>query len=292
MRALAKRLHPQRIRRTCGAASCVRESAAFVANELRDAPITRQYRLRETGLLAQVRHPLLDMWAIEEMFRFRVYDPPAPVARALRGLQRPIRIADLGGHVGYFGLFMRRLFPDASIVSFEPDPDNVALLRRCIEANQLQDRWDVVQACAAVADGTVEFASSYHLSRMYPPSEQPLEEIQRRISAAFPFMEGTALLQPELRQVQARDVFPFLTDADLVKMDIEGAEWGILADLRFAELRASAVVLEYHQIYTSEPNPEAVLVRDFERAGFQAGEPERGGDAGVIWAWRDDVRSS
>ncbi|MDX6667888.1 MAG: hypothetical protein QOK04_1268, partial [Solirubrobacteraceae bacterium] len=196
MNTLARRFHPQRIRRTLGAASCVRERAAFVANELRDARRTRQYRLRNSGLFTQVRHPLLDMWGVEEMFRFRVYEPPPPVARALSTLQRPIRIADIGGHVGFFALFMRQLFPDAHIVSFEPDPDNGRLLKRNIEANRLQDRWELVEASAATTDGTVEFASSYHLSRMNPPSDRPLEEMERRISAAFPFMEGTALLQP------------------------------------------------------------------------------------------------
>jgi FkbM family methyltransferase len=292
MRAVGKRLHPQRIRRTFGAASCVRESARFVVNELRDVPMTRQYRLRTSGLRAQVRHPLLDMWLVEETFRFRTYEPPAEVVAALDRLGRPIRIADLGGHVGFFGLFVHQSFPVADVVSFEPDPDNARLLMRCIEANGLQERWRVVEACAATGEGVVEFASSYHLSRMAPASERPLDEMQRRITSAFPFMEGTALVGSEHRQVASVDVFPFLADVDLVKMDIEGTEWEILADGRFAELDAAAVVLEYHPTYAPEPDAEALVMRELARAGFEVGAPVRGWDAGLIWAWRDPGRSS
>ncbi len=79
-RALGKRLHPQRIRRTLGAASCVRGRGRFVFNEMRDVPAEREYELRESGLTAVVRHPLLDMWAIEEMFRLHAYRPPPGAA--------------------------------------------------------------------------------------------------------------------------------------------------------------------------------------------------------------------
>ena len=40
------------------------------------------------------------------------------------------------------------------------------------------------------------------------------------------------------------DVLGQIAEADLVKMDIEGGEWGILADPRIARQRA--LVLEYH----------------------------------------------
>jgi FkbM family methyltransferase len=228
------------------------------------------------------------MWVIEEMFRFRAYEPPARVRRALEALDRPIRIVDLGGHIGCFGLFMRRLFPDASILSFEPDPDNVRVLRRCIEANALTDRWRVVESCAATSDGQVEFSSNFHLSRMAPASDHGLDEIHERIGVAFQFLEGTSLLEAERRQVASRDVFPFLADADLVKIDIEGAEWEILADRRFAELEAAAVVLEYHPSYGPHGDAEGVVQRELERAGYEPGPPIPGTDAGMMWAWKPD----
>jgi FkbM family methyltransferase len=250
MHAIAKRVHPQRIRRTLAAASCVHESARFAGRELRDVPMTCEYRLRRSGLLAQVRHPLIDMWVVEELFRFRIYKPPARVTSLLETVNRPIQILDLGGYVGLFGLYMRELFPDADVVSLEPDPYNARLMKRCIERNHLGERWRVVEACAATRDGTVDFTSNFSLSRMAAESNNGIEEMRRRITGAFPFMEGAALLESEDLRVASRDVFPFLANADLVKIDIEGAEWEILADPRLADLEAVALVLEYHPVYT------------------------------------------
>ena len=225
------------------------------------------------------------MWVLEEIFRFRVYEPPAPVRRALAAIERPVRILDLGGHVGFFGMFMRGLLPDPSIVSLEPDPRNFDLLRRCIEANGLQQRWRAIRACAATADGTAEFQSSFHLSRIAAPSDDSLREFQTRVGDTFPFLEGTSLLSAERREVACRDVFPLLAEADLVKIDIEGGEWEILADQRVAELEAVAVVLEYHPI-GAPPDPEGALQHALERAGYQVVPPVRGVDAGMVWAWR------
>ena len=53
----------------------------------------------------------------------------------------------------------------------------------------------------------------------------------------------------------AADVFPYLEGADLVKIDIEGGEWPILSDPRFAELEARALVLEYHPHLCPGPDP-------------------------------------
>jgi FkbM family methyltransferase len=292
LHALAKRLHPQRIRRTLGAASCVREPVRFVVNELRDIPIVARYQLRESGLLAEVRHPLLDMWVLEEMFRFRVYEPPAPVAASLAALGRPVRIADLGGHVGFFGLYMRGLFPSASVVSFEPDPRNATILRRCVEANGLADAWRVIEACAATSEGTTEFSSSFHLSRMAPASDGSLDALQHGISSAFPFLEGTALLETEHRSVACHDVFPCLLDADLVKVDIEGGEWEIFADERLRELDAAAVVIEYHPAYAPERDAQGTIERELHGAGYVTRTGAPGADAGMMWAWKAAGRSS
>ena len=265
------------------------DPARFVANELRDRPIERQYRLRRSRLIAGVRHPLLDMWALEEIFRFRAYDPPAGAMNALRGLGRPPRLLDLGGHIGLFGLFFTELFSQAAITSFEPDPDNARRLRACVAANGLSSRWSVVEACAAEADGVAELASDYHLSRVTSggEEEQGLAEMHSRIGAAFSFLEDTALLEARGCEVEARDVFPYFPDADFLKMDIEGSEWRLLADGRFGSLGARALVLEYHPVYCPHPDPEAFVVEALSNAGSETGEPRRSDDAGTLWAWRE-----
>lgn len=46
--------------------------------------------------------------------------------------------------------------------------------------------------------------------------------------------------------VAAADVLPYLADTDLVKMDIEGGEWEILADPRLGARLHQALVLGHH----------------------------------------------
>jgi FkbM family methyltransferase len=269
----------------------VREPVRLVVNELADVPRVRRYTLRSSGLRATVRHPLLDTWALEEIFRFRVYAPPPEALGALQALESRLRILDLGGNVGMFALYMREIFPDADIVSFEPDPENARVLRDCIGANQLSGVWQLVEACAAPSDGTVEFTSSYHLSQISVGSDEALIAKQRRIAASLPFLEGSPLLRCERRTVASRDVFPFLENADLVKIDIEGGEWALLDDPRFTTLDAAVVVLEYHPRYR-DGDGEAGVKAALSGAGYSLGESLPSDDAAVLWAWKPGPRSS
>ena len=278
------RLTSDRLRRTLGAAACVRERWRFVMTELRDKDTQSQYRLRQSGLAVNMRHPLLDMWVLEEVFRHGAYELPDGPAHALHRLGRAPVVADLGGHIGLFGLFVLSQFPDARIESYEPDPDNARVLADTIEANGRRGAWRLIEACAATADGSIEFDSSFHLSGIARGSA--LESKQEQVAAAFPFLSGRRLLTPERRRVQARDAFPHLLGADLIKMDIEGGEWEILADPRFAEIGASALVLEYHPPYGPHADAEAVVRGHLARAGLESGPVIPGDDAATLWAWR------
>ncbi|MBA2794832.1 MAG: FkbM family methyltransferase [Thermoleophilaceae bacterium] len=274
-----------RLRRTLGAAACVRERMRFVGRELRGVRSEHGYRLRGSGLTAQIRHPLLDMWVLEEIFRFGAYEPPEQVIEAMGPLGGRPRILDLGGHVGLFALSVLTRFEYATVVSLEPDPRNAPVLRRCIEANGLGHRWRLVEACAATREGPVEFESDFHLSGVAGRGGQ-LAGKHAEIGDAFGFMQGTPLMSSERHVVQARDVLPLTTEADLLKIDIEGGEWEILADPRFADTSAIAVVLEYHAAYTDEPDARGAARGLLAEAGFETLVSRDEGGAGVIWAWR------
>jgi FkbM family methyltransferase len=275
----------QRLKRALGAASCVRESGRFVVNELRNSgpPVEREYRLRESGMRALIRQPLLDAWILEEVFRLRVYEPPSEAAAALDAIDHPLRVLDLGGHVGLFGLFALGRFPHSSVVSFEPDPSNRTILRRCIERNGLEDRWSLVEACAAAAQRRVEFASAAHLSSARPAHAGVLED---PITEVFPFLRGSPLFRPMRTTVDAVDVFPHLGQADLAKIDIEGGEWELIADARWPEIRPRVLILEYHPREGERGTAEASLGTALEGAGYELGTFDWSGWAGSVWAWR------
>jgi hypothetical protein len=89
--------------------------------------------------------------------------------------------------------------------------------------------------------------------------------------------------------VPAVDVFEHLADADLVKLDIQGSEWAILADPRLVAIPARAIVLEYHPRLAPSAAPHEDAVRLLRSAGFRTSSAvvdEHAGE-GTIWAWRD-----
>jgi FkbM family methyltransferase len=236
-------------------ASLVRERRRFVRNELRPGPGTATYHLRKSGVAVAIRHHTGDVMVLDEIFSQGEYEPPPGVP--LRNVSSAV---DLGANVGLFGAWLLGTFPDARIVAYEADPANAAVHRLTIEANGLADQWRLVEAFAGTRSGTTSLVAGLHAVSH----------------------EGKGI------DVRVVDVLPGLVDADLVKIDIEGAEWPILADPRFRELRARVVVLEYHVQGSPAPDPSAAAERALADASYEvvhAGRKPAFG-AGILWGFR------
>jgi FkbM family methyltransferase len=236
-------------------ASPVQRRLRFLAREALRRHDVRGYRLRESGAVIHVRHGTPDVAALGEVFYERQYEPPTAVATFLAGLERPPAILDLGANVGYFTVDASLRFPGSRIVAFEPDRANAELMRRTLKANGLEA--DLVEAAASTADGEVPFAQGgFTLSRIEPGGEP----------------------------VPAVDVVPRLPEFDLAKVDIEGGEWALLADGRFAETAPRALVLEFH---THLAPPGADAEQTLAEAGYSIERRLPFGEGhGLLWALR------
>jgi hypothetical protein len=87
--------------------------------------------------------------------------------------------------------------------------------------------------------------------------------------------------------IEVIDIFPLLIGKkiDLLKMDIEGGEYEILADARFGELNITAIVMEWHA--RSETSDDKTwCVRRLEGLGFQVHEIFSQSTNGMFWATR------
>ena len=155
--------------------------------------VTATYHLRESGVAVAIRHRTGDVLVLDEIFSQLEYEPPPGVEL------RPVgRAVDLGANTSFIGHPAPGLgrCPDAEIVAYEADPANAAVHRLAIEANGPGERWRLVEAFAGTQAGTTGFTTGLHA-----------------VSHAG---EGI--------EVSVVDVLPQLKDADLVKIDIEGAE--------------------------------------------------------------------
>lgn len=241
------------------------EPLRFMRAELRAEPAIATYTLRSTRLKACYRHHSPDMGALTDIFVAREYDFPPAIARRVAEHER-LRVLDLGGHVGYFALFAFSALPSPEVVSFEPDPANGDVLARCIALNGLDGRWQLRRACAATADGSVAFRAEGSTG-------------SHRVPAA----NGAGTIQ-----VAAIDVLPMLGRFDLVKLDIEGAEWDILHDPRFAEMAPPILALEYHVRGSRTPRPSEEAHALLAAGGYRVLPiTEKYGTMGSVWAFKE-----
>lgn len=244
-------------------ASLVCERRRFIRNELRSDPITTTYRLRESGVVVALRQPGADVMALDQIFSQREHEFPAPVLRSLGTLPGPLRVVDLGANVGLFGAWLLGRFPTARILAFEADPENAAVHKVAIDANGASDRWQLVEAFAGTRAGTTRFVPGL-----------------LGLSHAADDAAGI--------DVPVVDVLPDLKTADLVKIDIEGAEWPLLDDPRLRELSARVIVLEYHARGCPSADPREAAQSRLASVGYEiihsAQKPAVG--RGLLWGWR------
>jgi FkbM family methyltransferase len=250
-------------------ASLVRERSRFVRNELRQRSVIATYRLRESGVGVTLRHHSGDVMVLDEIFSQHEYEFPEPAADILASVSGPLVVADLGANIGLFGAWLLGRFPSARIVGFEADPGNAAVHRSTITANAGTADWHLVEAFAAPAPGRVSFAAGSHATSHEGRDEGAIE-------------------------VEAVDVFERIDGVDLLKIDVEGSEWPLLEDPRFAETDASVVVLEYHAEGCPQPDPAAAAETALVDAGYKVvsvtSKPAYG--AGVLWGLRCSAQSS
>jgi len=230
-----------------------------------------QYELRRSGLKFHIRHRTGDVAILNKVFGRNggrdTYTPPPEVVAAIGSTRAP-KILDVGANIGLFGVFALERWPNAQITAFEPDEDNRRVLCRTVAANALGDRWTVVDKAVSNAVGELSFVPGL------------------RAEAHIAAEEETGTIT-----VPTVDLFEQQGDGvDLIKLDIEGGEWTILADPRLSALKTSVIRLEWHTMLCPATDARAEAIRLLRAGGFTRildadyEQPRNG----VLWALRED----
>ncbi len=193
----------------------------------------------------------------------------------MKGLGYPLReaptVIDIGANAGYFSLFALSRFRGSRVFAFEPVPANFRLLKRQRELNPKADMTCVPKAVAGQA-GELELA--FDSADAFSTSATVL---------------GGASGQPDTIRVAAitlRDIFAehHIDRCDLLKLDCEGAEYGILYGCSSEDLRRiRQIAMEVHRGPGPEENIDA-LDKFLRTNGFKT----RWRPVGMLWAWRED----
>lgn len=127
-------------------------------------------------------------------------------------------VADVGAHAGTYTLLAAaRVGPTGQVVAFEPDAAARWQLRANLSLNRFEDRVQVSAAAASDAEGTTTFFArpGETVGSLVPPqrSDDPSAPHQ-------PVSVDTLALDPFFAKLGR--------DPDVVKIDVEGAEFAVL----------------------------------------------------------------
>ena len=180
--------------------------------------------------------------------------------------ERPV-VLDIGAQIGCFSLAVAERLPDASVHAYEASPSTARWLTRNVAYNGLAGRVRAYAVAVSDHDGTLELADNVHASAL----------------------NGLTATEGAMVTVPCRTFAGVVADAggrvDLVKLDTEGAEYGIVLGSRpedWAGVRT--LVMEYHDV---PGHSWAELAEFLATAGLHevAHEPA-GPRQGTVWLRR------
>ena len=210
----------------------------------------------------RVRTRLRDIGSPVEVFGQREYD------FSVIDWTRARAVVDLGAHIGAFVLWVAALGP-ARVFALEPNPEAGRLLAENLERAGLGGRvsWRP-QAVAAQAGPRL----------LQVPPFSPSASLLAVPGAGAVGVEVEAVTLPQALAESGFD------RVDVLKVDVEGAEYEVFADLPPGTLgRVGAVLVECHPLPGRGPGAVAEQLRG---QGFRvASQPTRGGHQMLV-AWR------
>ena len=162
-------------------------------------------------------------------------------------------IIDCGSNIGISVLFFKTLFPAASIKAFEPSAGAFACLQANVLQNSLKDVRPHNLALAGQA-GKLDF---------FVPPDNPGHLCMSISAGRTPGGQAVKVRAVPLSSFVDRPV-------DLIKMDIEGPETQVLAEMEQSGAldSVSRLIVEYHHHMTPQEDSFSQILGILERKGF------------------------
>ena len=195
----------------------------------------------------QLRVSTSDIYTYNQIYVAREYDSPDLPAKANT-------IVDLGANIGLATIFFALRYPNARLLSVEPDPENFAQLS--INVAPLGARVQTLMAAAWSRDGTLSLVR---------------EDIEGNSLDAWG-VQVAEQSEPSANNVPSYSMPALMARAkidyvDILKVDIEGAEKEIFSNATDDWLtRIGMIIVETHDRFN--PGSEAA-VRDAIKSTFE-----------------------
>ncbi|MDT7604823.1 MAG: hypothetical protein QOF61_2820 [Acidobacteriota bacterium] len=158
-------------------------------------------------------------------------------------------ILDCGANIGVSVLHYKRLYPKSQIVAFEPDKEICEVLGKNLVANGIGGV-EVVEAAVWTAEGQHTFLSEG-------------ADGSRLVAQPVGSDRGGEYTVRTVRLADYLDA----SRVDFIKLDIEGAEWQVLADCADRLRNVESMVIEFH-LMNNNPPMLALAFKALSDAGF------------------------
>lgn len=149
-------------------------------------------------------------------------------------------IIDCGGYIGLSALYFAFEHPNAEIVVFEPDSVNFKLTQ--LNTEKYKDRMTVLNKAVWVHNDSILFSNRHNMG-----------------SAIFEGSEANAADDDVIEVPTARLKDWLDRKVDFLKIDIEGAEYEVLKDIKDQLHLVDNLFLEYHGNYADNPQLTEML---------------------------------
>jgi FkbM family methyltransferase len=143
-------------------------------------------------------------------------------------------------------LYFKQLFPEASILAFEPDPNIFAYLKKNMEVNCIQGV-QLVEKAVWKDDKGIKFG------------------VEGADGGSI-FFKGEHSI--EIPSVRLRDILEHYPVVDLLKLDIEGAEVEVIKDCQDQLKKVKFLFIEYHS-WIANSQELNVLLSCLKNNGFR-----------------------
>ncbi len=204
-------------------------------------PLSTVHSVRIEGLIVSYGLNRGDLDTLREVFLDRVYRLP---------LAGPFNtLVDLGANIGLTSLWCRHAYGVRRVVAVEPDARNLALLRRNLAQNGLAAT--VIEAAVSAEDGEAAFRRS---------DAANLGKLESEQTGGHGVAVRTVSMATVLRAVAQAGGRP-----DLLKVDVEGAEFALFRETPEWLAQVRALLIEIH----AEPEEQKPLISRIESAGLR-----------------------
>lgn len=156
-------------------------------------------------------------------------------------------IIDCGSNIGLSIIYFKSLYPTARVLGFEPDPVIFSLLKENITEFDLSD--------VELFQKAVWIENSDRMSFIQDKG------LGGRLAEQSP-AQGTVMIET----VRLKDLL--VCPVDLLKLDIEGAEFDVISDVRQELMVVKSLFVEYHS-KSEKPQQLGQMLEILRNAGFR-----------------------